>query len=69
MAPPINVAQLIINKFNSSNKHRTVKTTDQGGELGRSTLFQNMVNNEDFTLQMTGADASAQNAIAESPNK
>ena len=43
--------------------------TDQGGELARSSLFQEMVHNEKFTLEMTGSDASAQNSIAESPNK
>ena len=41
-APPINVAQRVLNKFKSNNLHRTVRT-DQGGELARSSLFQNMV--------------------------
>ena len=43
--------------------------TDQGDELARSSLFQEMVHNEKFTLEMTGSDASVQNGIAESPNK
>ena len=43
--------------------------TDQGGELGFLHDFQNMVAKEGFTLEVTGADVLAQNAIAESPNK
>ena len=31
-APPINIAQRVLNKFKSNNPHRTVRT-DQGGEL------------------------------------
>ena len=67
-APPITITQKVLNKFKSKNPHRTVRT-DQGGELGLSQDFQKMVANENFTLEVTGADASAQNAIAESPNK
>ena len=67
-SPPITIAQNIISKFKCKNPHRTVRT-DQGGELGRSHAFQAMVVDEVFTLEMTGADASAQNAYAESPNK
>lgn len=50
------------------NPHCTVRT-DQGGELGLSHEFKNMVVAENFTLETTGADASAQNTIAEIPNK
>ena len=58
----------MLNKFKSVNPHRTVRT-DQGGELGKSKLFQTMVDKELFALELTGADASAQNGVAESPNK
>ena len=37
--------------------------------MARSSLFQKMVHKEKFTLGMTGSDASAQNGVAESPNK
>ena len=67
-SPPINLAQRVLNKFKSVNEHRTVRT-DQGKELGRSAKFQAMVENEKFTLELTGSDASAQNGVAESPNK
>ena len=48
--------------------HRTVQT-GQGKELGKSAAFQTMLQEGGFTLELTGADASAQNALAESPNK
>ena len=43
--------------------------TDQGKELGKSSLFQQMVTLEYFNLELTGVDSSAQIGIAESPNK
>ena len=67
-SPPIHVAQRVLNKFKSNNTHRTVRT-DQGGELAKSGLFQKMIDDEHFTLEMTGSDASAQNETAEIPNK
>ena len=67
-SPTTNLAQRVINKFKSVNYHRTVRT-DQGGEIGRSSIFQKMVDLQKFTLKLTGSDASAQNGVAESPNK
>ena len=67
-SPPINIVQRVLHKFKSSDNHRTVRT-DQGKELGRSAAFQAMVHKEGFSLEMTGSDASAQNAVAEAPNK
>ena len=66
--PPIEIARKLLRKFKSTNPHRTVRT-DQGKELGRSTKFSQMVEEEGFTLELTGAEASAQNGIAESPNR
>jgi len=43
--------------------------TDQGGKLGLSYEFQDMLVEEGFNLEVTGADISVQNVIAESPNK
>ena len=61
--PPVNIVKKVLHKFKSQNPHRTVRT-DQGKELGRSIAFQNMVAEEGFTLELTGSDASNQNAIA-----
>ena len=32
-------------------------------------MFQDMIIKENFALELTGSDASAQNGVAESPNK
>ena len=65
-SPPMNLAQRVIKKSKSVNEHRTVRT-NQGGELGRSSLFQKMVDLQKITLKLTGSGTSAQNGVAESP--
>ena len=42
--------------------------TNQGGELIKSSKFSNMVDEEGFSLELTGVEASSQDGIAESPN-
>ncbi len=66
--PPIETVKMILNKFGCKNTHRTVRT-DQGGELGRSNNFATAIAECGFTLELTGADASAQNGLVENPNK
>merc|ERR1711893_89946 len=66
--PPIKQARMILEKFKSKNQHRTVRT-DQGKELGKSEDFKKMVNEQDFTLELTGAEAPNQNGLAERPNR
>lgn len=66
--PPIEAARSVLFKFKSDHRHRTVRT-DQGGELGKSLMFKDMIHNEGFQLELTGSDASAQNGLAENPNK
>jgi deoxyuridine 5'-triphosphate nucleotidohydrolase len=66
--PPIEVTKLLLNKFKSSNPIRTVRV-DQGGELGKSDAFKTMIAESGFTLEPTGADSSAQNGLAENPNR
>ena len=66
--PPIEETRLLLNKFKSTNPHRTVRV-DQGGELGKSAKFQAMIGKCGFQLEQTGSDSSAQNGIAESPNR
>ena len=43
--------------------------TDQGGELARSRLFQDTIHKVHYNLEVTGADNSSQNAIAERPHR
>ena len=68
--PPVDAARQLLKKFKSSNPHRTVRV-DQGGELGKSQLFKNMLGEDDigFTLEITGSDSSSQNGLAERPNR
>jgi deoxyuridine 5'-triphosphate nucleotidohydrolase len=66
--PPIETVTMILNKFKCDNNHRTVRT-DQGGELGRSKDFATTIAECGFTLELTGADASAQNGLVENPNR
>jgi deoxyuridine 5'-triphosphate nucleotidohydrolase len=66
--PPIETVKIILDKFKSSHPHRTVRT-DQGGELGKSKLFATTIANCGFSLELTGADASAQNGLVENPNR
>ena len=68
--PPLTVIKLLLSKFKSPNPHRTVRT-DQGGELGSCTAFKELLATDDlqFSLELTGADASAQNGRCENPNR
>ena len=66
--PPIDAARMILDKFKSTNTHRTVRV-DQGGELGKSDKFLEMVANAGFLVEPTGSDSSAQNGLVERPNR
>ena len=66
--PPVATARRVLQKFKSAHPHRTCRT-DQGGELGRSQEFGKMCHEEGFNLELTGAEASSQNGMAESPNR
>ena len=66
--PPLDIVERILNKFKCKNPHCTVRT-DQGGELGKSDNFANLIAECDFCLELTGVDASAQNGLVENPNK
>ena len=67
-SPPLEAVEMILNKFKSTHTHRTVRS-DQGGELGKSANFTTLIAKCGFSLELTGADASAQNGIIENPNK
>ena len=66
--PPVEAAQLILQKFKSTHPHRTVRM-DQGGELGKSQKLLDMIGKEGFVVEPTGSDASAQNGLCERPNR
>ena len=62
--PPVNIVRKVLRKFKYKSPHRAVRV-DQGKELGNSIDFSKMVNDEGFTLEVTGAESSSQNGIAE----
>ena len=66
--PPVNIVRKFLRKFKSNNPHKAVRT-DQGHELGQIIAFREMINEEGFVLEVTGAEGSSQNGIAESPNR
>ena len=68
--PPLEEVNSILKKSHLSliNLHCTVRT-DQGGELGKSNKFRELIKNCGYIYEPTGSQASAQNGIAEKPNQ
>ena len=66
--PPIDQVNGLLSKFKNIYPNAKV-TTDQGKELGASKHFQKIVKDNGYTLEVTGADSSAQNGMAEKPNQ
>ena len=65
--PPIDFCKSVLHKFKSNCKHKTIRC-DQG-ELATSTIFNEMIVNEGFILERTGAANSKQNGMAERPHR
>ena len=65
--PPIEPVCMVLRKFGANITHRTVRT-DQDKGLGKSKDFLKMLNNEEFTPELTGSDSSQQNSQAERPH-
>ena len=67
-SPPLDFLSKLLCKFANPNLISTV-TTDQGGELAKSFDFASTIDKCGYILTPTGAYASAQNGLAEKPNK
>ena len=65
--PPIDFCQKVLNKFKSKCEHKTIRC-DQG-ELANSQDFNKMIDDEGFSLEVTGTDNSKQNGMAERPHR
>ena len=65
--PPLQFINDVLHKFKCDHPHRTVRT-DQG-ELGTSAQFKKLIQQLGFSLELTGADNSRQNGIAERPHR
>ena len=67
-APPLLAVKLVLEKFGSEDKHRTVRT-DQDKSLGKSKAFLAMLEEAKFTPELTGTDNSQQNSRVERPHR
>jgi hypothetical protein len=68
--PPLKEITSVISKYKHLTKslHCTVRT-DQGGELGKSNAFRELIKDHGFTYKPTGSNSSKQNGMAEKPNQ
>ena len=66
--PPIRTISQFLRTYGNTDGVRIIRT-DQGGELARSMLFKETVSKAEYTIEITGADNSSQNGIAERPHR
>ena len=66
--PPVATITSFLGTHGLKSGLRRIRT-DQGGELSGSTAFRSCVNAAGYTLEVTGAGASFQNAIVERPHR
>ena len=66
--PPLNAIEMVLSKFGSNDKHRTVRT-DQDKGLSKSKDYLDLLEKLKFTPEMTGTDNSQQNSRAERPHR
>lgn len=67
--PPIEIIKNFLNMHGSKTGTHKYIRTDAGGELWSSHAFQKMAYDMGYIPQVTAADASFQNGIAERPNR
>ena len=65
---PINTVTSFLLTHGLTKGFRRVRT-DQGGELAGSAMFRTCISKAGYTLEVTGAGASFQNAIVERPHR
>ena len=68
--PPLKELKSVLEKHKhlTANLNCTIRT-DQGGELGKSNAFKELVKDCGYTYEPTGTDSSKQNGMAERPNQ
>ena len=67
-APPLRTITQFLRTYGNTDGVRIIRT-DQGGELARSTSFKEVVTKAEYTIEITGADNSSQNGLAERPHR
>ena len=66
--PPIQTVTQFLRTYGNQDGVHVIRT-DQGGELARSKLFRETIQKAQYSLEVTGADNSSQNAIVERPHR
>ena len=66
--PPLRTVTQFLRTYGLTDGVRIVRT-DQGGELSRSTLFRKVIQDANYSIEVTGSDNSSQNAVAERPHR
>ena len=66
--PPLDILKDFLQDHGLQRGDRTIRT-DQGGELYRSLRFRKMAHLAGYKVEPTGSDDSAQNGVAERPNR
>ena len=62
--PPITALHQVLTKFGSNDRHRTIRS-DQDQGLGKSKAYLALLDDLNFTSELTGTDNSQQNSRAE----
>ena len=66
--PPIDIVRQFLDDHGLKKGYRSIRT-DQGGELFGCRKFRDLAASFGYTVEPTGADNSAQNGVAERPNR
>ena len=67
-SPPIKTITQFLRTYGNTDGVRTIRT-DQGGELAKANAFKEAVTKAEYSIEITGADNSSQNGIAERPHR
>lgn len=67
--PPTKAVKLILQKFKNPNVSNHTFRTDNDQGLNKSTEFRQMLEEQGFTIELTGPDSSDQNVRAERPHQ
>ena len=66
--PPLKTLRLFLQQNGIKTGQRIIRT-DQGGELAASHAFQDLAAEFGYAIEITGADNSSQNGVAERPHR
>ena len=67
-SPPVKTVTQFLRTYGNQDGVRIIRT-DQGGELARSRIFQETIQQAHYNIEVTGSDNSSQNAVVERPHK